>query len=1391
MKNASVVHWRWIKTLIVAFVLLGQGLDLGVWRTLAQTSSANLSIPGNLSVVLEPAEAVEGGAQWALDGGSPRSSAETATGLSAGTHLVQFGVAEGWLKPDDQEVLVIGGKLATMVARYRPVPRFYFRSVPEQRVQVGKAVELLVHTEDADDPQSPGSGAELQMTATPPPAGQIAFESASGRFRYAPVAADRLPFTVTLRTAQGVEGSFEITPVRSLGAEASVIEYDRPMPDAESRDYIQISEVPNAPETFNDAMQETFVVSISGPTLVFANEHRAQLLRQFNARENIRELRLYADKVIIGSPLTLPQTEITIHAREIRFENDGRIDTTPRARARVPAGAVWEDDMFGGHSGDPGHAGGSVNLLVERLSDPTSLTRFFLRGGNGGPAGEGRDGRSELTVNFLSADWYKLMSRANNPICGSAGNGSSVMLWLEERLSNRVVSVCGEKVTAFGEHAVPSGSPGQGGSGGHLRTTIASLSSLEAPGGQGGARGGDHVGGTLSARAFLYRVTNTRYDRFGEEIVSISDTAAPKSVGRSYAAPLSFPGAAGSVQTETNAGAWLHSFTVRSVLHYAKDAYLNGRTAETRRMLGEYQQLIRAHQREIPPEQEISDTAFSEKVNLDQLLAEIENLIHRIDSNLDYFGNPAGWVPMLSFEANLLAFQSEIQHSIPILYLSYWLNHAATNIQASLEATEEAKDGLESERERLESAFNAAQTIIPRLKTEAETMSFRIGMLNGRIAAKLAELEQRARDNVTERHKLPFWKKSLGVLSVVADLIPVGQPTIGRIGAGLGLLAQVDPDHPLQSAKALAPQAFGVMTNKNISVCFGSNAPPVTVTNVPGMTNTPSGTNAVKKARQDRLKQLTTCAKFLGGELKELAGVFKEAQVGDDELAAELEKLKAADTHLIALTLEVATLNADKERFAQELASALQVIGSFSAGLAENLVATHEFEDRIAAQINVLDHGALMHIKEMERRAKDRLVQYQYFLAKAFQYRRLQPFNGNLQLTRLFTRFQQLIEANSPHLLTADEFDRLKGIFVNELRELVAQSLDNVNAPSRSFPKSYRLNADQRRQLNEQGRLVLNLKDLGLINPGDENVRIADLRTRTLATHPDGPVGSLALVRVNYEHRGESRLTSGGRTFLFRHYQTESVNPIVWNAIFDANTGQTVNSTPSAAQQSLISVLLQQQPVPFTNLVFYTQPAAHAEILLTKDVSSSNGTDFVIDDLLFEIQYDFSPTTGNLRELSVRVNDDLKPVIAVSQADINSLQDGLGDFNRVFPSFTLITLQAPSSYGQYVFDRWLVNNEAQTTPFPALAVFLAGNTQVEARYRITGPLRLVPVATPPGQVGFSFVSEVGKTYLIEQSPRLTSPDWTLLEARNGDGSTLQFTRPASANAGFFRLRVSP
>ena len=263
-----------------------------------------------------------------------------------------------------------------------------------------------------------------------------------------------------------------MTPLNTLTLEDSVIEYDRPLPDAESRDYMQISEVSNGIELFNDASNQTFTVSISGETLVFAVDHPAFLHRQYNGRLDLHALRLYADKVIIRSPLILPQTEVSIYARELRFEGDGRMDTTPRARMLVPTGVVWTNNLTSGLRGDDGHPGGDVNVFGERFfSDGSTATHFVLGGGNGGAAGEGRDGRAESTVAFPTADWYLLMNRAGNPICG-IDSSSGVMLYLEDRLNGVVQDICGARVTARGENAVPSGAPGAGGEGGILRSTL-------------------------------------------------------------------------------------------------------------------------------------------------------------------------------------------------------------------------------------------------------------------------------------------------------------------------------------------------------------------------------------------------------------------------------------------------------------------------------------------------------------------------------------------------------------------------------------------------------------------------------------------------------------------------------------------------------------------------------------------------------------------------------------------------------------------------------------------------------------------------------------------------------------------------------------------------------
>ena len=87
----------------------------GIGRLAASPTA--LSIPGAATATIEPAEAVTDGARWSLDGGAPRVSGESITNLAAGSHTIQFSKLAGWLEPDDAQVLVIGGKQASVSAK--------------------------------------------------------------------------------------------------------------------------------------------------------------------------------------------------------------------------------------------------------------------------------------------------------------------------------------------------------------------------------------------------------------------------------------------------------------------------------------------------------------------------------------------------------------------------------------------------------------------------------------------------------------------------------------------------------------------------------------------------------------------------------------------------------------------------------------------------------------------------------------------------------------------------------------------------------------------------------------------------------------------------------------------------------------------------------------------------------------------------------------------------------------------------------------------------------------------------------------------------------------------------------------------------------------------------
>jgi hypothetical protein len=1291
----------------------------------------DVSIPGSLTVTLEPPEARAAGARWRIDGGAWRASGATASSLAPGRHSVEFLGLAAWEVPAVQSLLVIGDRTVSAAAVYVPIPSFAVGEVPPLVVWHGQTARFFVKA-------APGLGAPSFVIAEPAPAGAVSFDPATGLFAYAPAAADRKSFTAVFKSASGAAlQSVTIAPLLHLKPESEVLAYERPVPDPESRDYLTITEtVGDTPEELNGGSRTTRIVSISGKSVVIDKDTEKNALHSsYDRKDDLKEMRIQAETVIVRSPFRLPQTDVTIHARELRFEDKegtdevGRIDTTPIALSLVPG------ELEDGRQGD---RAGSISLHIERYhSDGRSLRRFILQGGEGQPAGPGKAGEAGSNLCPIN-------------VCGEDPNWPFGAVYAEH--PNGTPFRGTRAWPGDGKGATPGGRPGNGGAGGDFRWTIPDpgmpMVVTERLGGGPGARAATALGGapgTPNPARWIrsdgwswYNLDETgrdsvplRTDPSGLGTLRYWHTVKKGADAPGPAADLP-QGGIGSISILAPSHTWLHPAALRSVLLHAKATYLHGNLAYVKDVTEQYLAVLDA----------MGAPAPEHEADFVELRQEMENLLHRVAANLDYFGNPAGWVPMLSFEANYLAFRNEIDSAIPILYLTYWLQNAAATAQQRIAAMEDAQDKLREELAQFASAYNQAQLLIPGLEVESANIAHRIAELEAALKAKEAALLELAERNVEEKHKVPRWKKALSAVGAILKVVPVAQPVLGAVGTGLDFVSRIKSGTPpleiIEQGVELA-KAFDGSQFKASAEQFKQK--------LAGVDCQLGGAAADYKKCFDSLKGVGT---DLAARLKTVKGALEETQVPRSEVEAELARIKAEDPFFQEIVDETSELHLQKELFAERLAAATQAVTRLADGIAKGLLALDGLSRSISDASGKLDHAAFLYLKEMEQRTRDRLLKYQYYMAKAFEYRVLEPYQGTFSLNKLFDRFQDILDASGVHVLRSEQFEILKGVYTEELRRVAAAIFDrlNANAPERSVPIAFGLTDEELAQLNDpaQRRVTINLVEKGLFGVTEENLRIADLRTKDIAVHPvGGALGRTAILRLKFEHSGLSRLSSRGKTYRFTHYRTESVNPITWKTVYDGIRHNLSETQPSAASESLLKFLLELAGRPTTNLVLYSLPAAWADIVITKEVTTDNGIDMEIDSLDLEVAYDYLEKPSTHADLAIGVDGDLRPNIVVSLADANGRQDGRGDFQRVYPKGAAVTLETEPVYGAWRFKRWTDRFGRDLSPpatSPRLEVRLADHKAFRAVYEAIpdsgpGPRFLRGDANVSGKVDIS------------------------------------------------------
>lgn len=1266
-------------------------------------------VAGQLQVSITPAQAAQEGAQWCLADNVWHNSGDVVSGLIAGFHTVYFKALPGWFEPVPLSVWVSGDTQAAASAEYKST-HFSIGEIPALEVRQGSDLEFQVRAGGLTGTVT--YGCRLNHVV---PAGTMTIDPATGRFTYTPAAGDREPIAVTFTATgggQSVSQTVEITPVGNLPAEYAMFDAPtQPLPDPEADEYVLKEVLTNPAGPFNNTTRPTRTINILGKEVVFEAGHENDLYVLDN-NDDIKEMNIFAEKLIVRSPLRLPQTCLTIYARHIRFEGASScIDTTPRSLTQ-PAQGIGQD-------GAAGLKGGTITLYTEAMfADGSQGNRFVARGGNGQAPGPGQHGANGQSFAPLTSCPQPILW-PNTVFMTWQGGECRSPGWRDA-----------PDYPMDGKDAVAAGRPGEPGEGGNVHANIDVRAFVNIPGG--------------AAQPSSAAELHAAYDRFGGQpgapypafgayhnavwggwIMQVvnrpgSDQPAPE--------PNRWVGPDGQFHRVGHALSWVHPGALRMIVAWAKDAYLNGYAGEAMAVFKEYL---------TPVNQYMASAAWANvpeksRLEIEQLRDEILTYVHQIQCGLDFFGNPPGWAPMLSFEITRQAYEREVDRAIQVLYLSHWLGGVMGDAAKETAALETARKTLKEQIDDFKTRYTAAVNLIPAMKTESQEIAARAATLMQMLQEKEQQLLAQAAQNVKDRNEVPWWKKALRIAGSLLTTMPRAHSPEGAIAAGFGALTMSvteeffsDNAWPAIANKADVAKQFN-------SIDFGAAADNW----MTDETEIIAGKSEAELAGY--LANLRESSAEIADNMTQIKDTLKETSLSNEEVEAELIKLKQADPEFNALVDDLVEFMVRKEVFGQRLAQVMQSVSSLSNGVRQNLLAVDALNRRAGEVAVVVDQRAELYLKEMERRAKARLLKYYYYLSKAYEYRLLVPFAGRLNLAPLFDRFVTIASANG-RLAPAD-FAALRPILTEQLDAVAEEILDRFIASrgggelSTSF--TFDLSAEEVERLNRDKKITINLFERGLFLTSEEDIRIVNLGVESLTPlNPQTGCG-VSYIKVYMEHSGVSKLSKNGHTYLFRHYRDDSqdqtgLNKNVWGATFDHNNGNLVDAIePSAASESLLRSVL---GIDSNHVMIYSRPSACADIVIRTDTNPGLCDELLIGSLRLRIKYDWSQRNATQVVVGVDTSDStLQPCFEVDTKDLNNRQDGVGAFYRTYQKSTYgdrkVTITAPRTWNGWRFKKWTRRNGSDlpaafyTSSYLEVSVPLNNSYNVRSQYVYTGTM---------------------------------------------------------------------
>lgn len=1077
------------------------------------------------------------------------------------------------------------------------------------------------------------------------PKGTIEFNEATGRFKYYPAAEDYKSFYVTFTATNGNESVSEKVQFSLLPqtlSEISAFQTQGVMPSAS--DYTIIAE-DSIVKVLNYENRMTRGVSISGKDIVF-DDNVQNKVWSLNGRKDIYELNVFAERVVVRSSLSFPQTNITIYAKELVFED--------------------HDGVFA-----------SIN------TSPSS---------------------------------FEIMSKDNGQNGANAGNITLYIKDFKGDVAKRLILN-----GAQGQNTNRNGTPGNGGNGGIVTSTIDIREYCDFTRGGSGVRFDVASDGSFDAGV----------------VISSGNMGAP-----------------GRFDLIETPYAYLHSNYVSAILRLVNDAYINNFMEYSLQTCREYRTIIEEYKNSA--EWESCDS--EEQAKLQNNLTEIGDILFKLEQGLDYFGNPIGWVPLLSFEVMLNNYDNEIDRAIPTLYMNYWLSRVNHTLENMFAATQLAVSNKEQDIENWQKSINNCILKIPVLQDQIKELEAKIEIVNQKIEIIEAELMAKARHNVKKKNRI---KKACSITKSIASAVSVCGPWGAAIGGALSTAtsiiegAQNVTSNIAYATKTFQEYAGGDTTSVNdmyndatkfynktsdFLKQFGSVNLTVLdsiVTNIPW--------KEIGKDPQMLKKQFDSFSKAAEPLITNAMGLAEDLSHGStpqDQVNQVFQKLCNEHPELQSLKADLEKLNLEKSIVTANFQQTMADIVAYNANLSDGMIALDGLKRDVFNGNSKRDLNAMQYLAKMEQQAKIRLLKYHYYMRKAYEYRLLKPYKGEFNLVGMFERFESMGMVLGD-VIDESAYASLSSIFREAISDMAEMIIDeySVNYPEQSAPITIVIPKEQLDVINSDEQITLNFHDMGIFAPDEENVRIVNLGVQHIESHTDGNVGYSGYMDLNLTHSGISQFRKDGQIYWFDHMSRTSTSPHTWGIRYDAVSKESTTIQPSAASSSLIASLIGTGD----NIMLFSRPSGWSDLALSKKVHTSGGADIVIDSLVLRLQYDFTRRPNSIRNIDVTANENLLPYIACSDEDINGRSNGNGNLYRSYALSTQpVKFTAIEQYGTYYFTNWTDKSGKVVSEKPELLVNKNKDQFYKANYVRRPPILNVPDTIWVAHDGGIYNVHVGK-----------------------------------------------